>query len=235
MPDALLTPSRRRRWAARGATLALVLLVAACGGSDDGDQNVVGDVTKDTALPTQSVPTTLASVAGEECKEATDVPEFEGKPVVQMPAGQTIDELASIDITVGDGAEAELGKEITVNYVGIACSTGKEFDTSWVEGGQPATFTLTEGSLIEGWIEGLPGMKVGGRRMLLIPSDLAYGPEGNQGIAPDEALVFVIDLIEVADPAPAEDPTATTAPADGDATTTTAAEGDATTTTAAEG
>jgi peptidylprolyl isomerase len=234
VPDALPTPSRRRRRAVLGAALALVLLVAACGG-DDEEGNVVGDVTEDSALPTQVAPTTLASVAGEECKEATDVPEFEGKPVVEMPAGQTIDELTTIDITVGDGAEAALDKEITVNYVGIACSTGMEFDTSWVEGGQPATFTLSEGALIDGWIEGLPGMKVGGRRMLLIPSDMAYGPEGNQGIAPDEALVFVIDLLEVAEPAPAEDPTATSAPAEGDATTTTAAEGDATTTTAAEG
>lgn len=235
MPDALSTPSRRRRWAARGATLALVLLVTACGGGDE-DQNVVGDVTKDTALPTQSVPTTLASVAGEECKEATDVPEYEGKPVVQMPAGQTIDEMTTIDIEVGDGAEAELGKEVTVNYVGIACSTGMEFDTSWGEGREPATFTLSEGSLIQGWIEGVPGMKVGGRRMLLIPSDLAYGPEGNQGIAPDEALVFVIDLVEVADPAPVEDPTATSTPAEGEdpAATSAPAEGD-TSTTAAEG
>jgi peptidylprolyl isomerase len=234
VPDALPTSSRRRSRAVLGAALALVLVLAACGGDDD-EGNVVGDVTEDTALPTQVAPTTLASVAGEECKEATDVPEFEGKPVVEMPAGQTIDELTTIDITVGDGAEAALGKEITVNYVGIACSTGMEFDTSWVEGGEPATFTLSEGSLIDGWIEGLPGMKVGGRRMLLIPSDMAYGPEGNQGIAPDEALVFVIDLLEVAEPAPAEDPTATSAPAEGDATTTTAAEGDATTTTAAEG
>lgn len=241
----------RRRLAAVAVTAALLLLTAACGGDDDG--NVVADVTEDSDLPTQSAPTTLESAEGKECQEATDIPEAEGKPDVEMPVGESPTELQQMDITVGDGAEAELGKAISVNYVGIACSTGMQFDSSW-DSGMPADFTLTEGSLIEGWTEGIPGMKVGGRRMLTIPSDLAYGAEGNQGIAPDEALVFVIDLLEVSDAppegeAPAPPPEGevpaegeTTVPAEGEAPaegeTTVPAEGegdDSTATTAAEG
>jgi len=219
------------------ATAALVLLVAACGGDDD---NVVADATKDTGLPTQSAPTTLESAKGKECKEATDVPEAEGKPNVEMPVGEPPTELEQTDITVGDGAEAELGKAIKVNYVGLACSTGMQFDASY-DNGMPADFTLAEGGLIPGWIEGIPGMKVGGRRMLVIPSDLAYGEAGNTGIAPDEALVFVIDLLEVSD-APPEGATTlppgaevppTSAPADGGSTTTAAPE-ESTTTAAPE-
>lgn len=204
-------PPSRRRVAALAATAALVLLLAACG--DDSGGNVVDDATKDTGLPTQPAPapteptTTLPSVAGAECVEATDVPEAEGKPTVEMPVGEVPTELQSNDITEGDGAEAELGKAITVDYVGIACSTGMQFDASY-DNGEPVEFPLEEGGLIEGWIEGIPGMKVGGRRMLVIPADLAYGAEGNQGIAPGEALVFVIDLKDVTDaPAEGEAPT----------------------------
>ncbi|HXH58396.1 MAG TPA: FKBP-type peptidyl-prolyl cis-trans isomerase [Iamia sp.] len=249
-------PATRRRLAAMAATAALLLLTAACGGDDDG--NVVADVTEDSDLPTQSAPTTIESAEGKECQEATDIPEAEGKPDVEMPVGETPTELQQMDITPGDGAEAELGKAISVHYVGVACSTGMQFDSSW-DREMPADFTLTEGQLIEGWTEGIPGMKVGGRRMLVIPSDLAYGPEGNQGIAPDEALVFVIDLLEVSDAppegeapapppegeAPAEGETTVPpegdapgegdAPAEGETTVPAEGEGDAPATTAAEG
>lgn len=216
----------RRRMAAVAATAALVL-IAACSG-DDGGGNVVADATKDTGLPTQSAPTTLASVADQPCVEATDLPE--GSPEVAMPVGEVPTELGITDVTEGDGAEAELGKSITVDYVGVACSNGMVFDSSYAAG-EPAQFTLAEGGLIPGWIEGIPGMKVGGRRQLVIPADLAYGAEGNQGIAPDEALVFVIDLEEVSD-APAE--TAPTAPVEDGGASTTAPAGDATTTAPAE-
>lgn len=186
--------SARRRLAAVGLAATLALL-GACGDDDGG--NVVADVLEDPSLPTQPAP--LPSAAGAECVEAAGVPEAEGKPEVEMPVGEAPTELAITDITEGDGAEAALGDSITVQYVGIACSTGEQFDASW-DRGEPTTFTLQEGALIQGWIDGIPGMKEGGRRQLVIPSDLAYGPEGNQGIAPDEALVFVIDLVEVGEP-----------------------------------
>jgi peptidylprolyl isomerase len=240
--SAIPTP-HPRRLAALGAALALALTLGACG--DDSGGNVVADGEKDNSLPTQVAPTTtepLPSAKDKPCKAPTDVPPAEGKPEVEMPVGEVPTELVKTDITPGDGAEAVVGKEIEVNYVGLACSTGMQFDSSW-DNGAPAKFTLAEGGLIQGWVEGIPGMKVGGRRMLVIPGDLAYGPEGNTGIAPDEALVFVIDLISVNDPAetttvPAAGETTTTPPADGstttaptDATTTTTA---ATTTTAGE-
>lgn len=205
-------PARRRAVAAAGA-VSLLFVLGACGGDEGG--NVVADATEDAALPTQSVPeptTTLPSAAGKPCVAPVDVPEAEGKPVVEMPEGESPTELASTDITVGDGVEAELGKTIKVHYVGIACSTGKQFDSSW-DRGEPTEFPLTEGGLIDGWTQGIPGMKVGGRRQLVIPSDLAYGESGQGAdIAPDEALVFVIDLIDVTDgPAAPEEP-----PADGE-------------------
>ena len=97
----------------------------------------------------------------------------------------------------GPGTPAALGDEITVNYIGVACSTGKIFDSSW-QRGQPATFPLQQGGLIEGWTQGIPGMQPGGRRLLVIPPDLGYGATGQGTIAPDETLVFVVDLVSAA-------------------------------------
>lgn len=196
--------------------VVIVALVAGC--SDDGGGKVVADgaAAEDKAVPTQQTtapPTTLADAAGKPCVAPKDVPPAEGKPEVPMPVGEKVTELAQTDIEVGDGAAAALGKQIEVQYVSIACSTGMQFDASW-DKGEPATFPLAEGGLIPGWIEGIPGMKVGGRRLLVIPADKAYGPsppEGS-GLGPNEALVFVIDLLDVTDAPPADAPPATGAP-----------------------
>ncbi|QYG95356.1 hypothetical protein HC251_02660 [Iamia sp. SCSIO 61187] len=155
-----------------------------------------------------------------------------------MPVGEVPTELETTDITPGDGAEAVEGKLLRLNYVGVACSTGEEFDTSWKEGGEPIELTLGAGEVIPGWDQGLVGMKVGGTRRLVIPAELGYGATGSgPDIAPDEALVFVVELLEVSDPPPESETTVPEgeAPADPDATTTTAAEGETTTTAAAEG
>jgi len=96
---------------------------------------------------------------------------------------------------VGTGAEVKATDTITVNYVGIGALTGKEFDSSYKRGA-PATFPLAQ--LIPGWQKGIPGMKVGGRRVLVIPGDLAYGPQPPSGdIQPNETLVFVMDVLKV--------------------------------------
>ncbi len=193
-------------------------LVAACG--DAGTPVADASFTADSGVPTLSIP---VDAAGKKCKAATDVPKKEGKPEVEMPVGELPPkELVKEDLKVGDGAEVKTGDAITVNYVGIACSTGKQFDSSW-DAGEPIEATLTEGSLIQGWIDGIPGMKVGGRRQLTIPADLAYGATGSGDIAKNEALVFVIDVVKTGPP-----PTTTTTTA-GDSTTTTS--GDSTTTT----
>jgi peptidylprolyl isomerase len=208
------------------AALAVsALLLAACG--DDGTPVADASAAKDKpAIPTLSIP---ADAAGKKCKAATDVPKKEGKPTVEMPAGELPPKkLVTEDLKVGDGAEAKAGDDVQVNYVGVACSTGKQFDSSW-DSGKPIDATLNEGELVQGWIEGIPGMKVGGRRQLTIPADLAYGPTGREGIARNEALVFVIDLLKVT--AKSATTTTTSAPADGASSTTATTAASSTTTT----
>ncbi|HVE64193.1 MAG TPA: FKBP-type peptidyl-prolyl cis-trans isomerase [Mycobacteriales bacterium] len=119
------------------------------------------------------------------------------KPTVTIPAGPAPTSLAVDDLVVGDGAEAAPGKPISVQYVGVSYSNGKEFDSSW-NSGSPFDFTLGAGKVIAGWDEGIVGMKVGGRRQLTIPADKAYGAQGFPPvIAPGETLVFVVDLLRV--------------------------------------
>ena len=119
------------------------------------------------------------------------------RPQLDRPEGDIPFELAIDDITVGDGAEAVAGRKVTVHYVGVAFSTGEEFDASWNRG-QPFEFKLGKGQVIRGWDAGVQGMRVGGRRKLTIPSAMAYGARGAGGvIAPHEPLVFVVDLLSV--------------------------------------
>jgi FKBP-type peptidyl-prolyl cis-trans isomerases 1 len=119
------------------------------------------------------------------------------KPVVQVPTGQPPADLEIVDLTVGDGAEARPGHTVSVHYVGVSFSTGKEFDSSWNRQ-QPFAFRLGAGEVIAGWDQGVAGMRVGGRRQLTIPARLAYGDRGAGGvIKPGETLVFVVDLLGV--------------------------------------
>ena len=119
------------------------------------------------------------------------------KPEVDFPGGEPPAELQSTDITVGDGAAATPGSTAVVHYVGVAFSTGEEFDASWNRGA-PFAFPLGEGRVIAGWDQGVAGMKVGGRRQLVIPPHLGYGDRGaGSAIAPGETLIFVVDLLDV--------------------------------------
>jgi peptidylprolyl isomerase len=119
------------------------------------------------------------------------------KPEIEVPASAPPKQLETDDITVGDGAEAKTGDTVTVQYVGVNYSNGQEFDTSW-DDPQPFSFPLGGGSVIPGWDQGIPGMKVGGRRQLIIPPDLAYGKQGRPPeIPPNETLIFVVDLVDV--------------------------------------
>jgi peptidylprolyl isomerase len=119
------------------------------------------------------------------------------RPHIEKPDGEIPFELGVEDLVVGDGAEANAGKKVEVHYVGVAFSTGAEFDASWNRG-RPFEFKLGKGQVIPGWDAGVQGMKVGGRRKLTIPSAMAYGARGAGGvIAPHEPLVFVIDLLSV--------------------------------------
>jgi peptidylprolyl isomerase len=118
------------------------------------------------------------------------------KPIVTIEGSAPAD-LAVVDLTVGDGAEATNGSTVGVHYVGVSHTTGSQFDASW-DRGQPLSFRLGAGMVIAGWDRGVLGMKVGGRRQLTIPAHLAYGDRGAGGvIAPGETLVFVVDLVGV--------------------------------------
>jgi peptidylprolyl isomerase len=118
------------------------------------------------------------------------------KPEVDFPGGEPPADLQITDITVGDGAEAKAGDQVLVHYVGVAYSTGEEFDSSY-DRGDPLGFQLGAGRVIAGWDQGVQGMRVGGRRQLVIPPHLAYGDRGaGNAIAPGETLIFVCDLVE---------------------------------------
>ena len=119
------------------------------------------------------------------------------KPEIDPPDGPPPTELEVVEVTVGDGAEATSGSTVSVHYVGVAHSTGEEFDASYNRGA-PLDFRLGVGQVISGWDQGVQGMKVGGRRRLTIPPHLGYGDRGAGGvIKPGETLIFVCDLIEV--------------------------------------
>jgi peptidylprolyl isomerase len=119
------------------------------------------------------------------------------KPEIDPPEGPAPSELQVTDLTEGDGAEAGTGQTVHMHYVGVAHSTGEEFDASYNRG-EPLAFRLGTGQVIAGWDQGVQGMKVGGRRRLVIPPHLAYGDRGAGGvIAPGETLIFVVDLVDV--------------------------------------
>jgi len=146
----------------------------------------------ETTAPPNTVPA-AASVAGQPCVAVAD-PLPAGAPEVPVVVGPPPTELISQDLVAGTGATVEATSTITVDYIGVSCSTGKIFDTSY--GSQPATFPLDQ--VIPGWSQGIPGMKVGGTRLLGIPAEMAYGASGYPpDIAPDEALWFVVQVKDV--------------------------------------
>jgi peptidylprolyl isomerase len=119
------------------------------------------------------------------------------KPTVTVPDSDPPDQLEIVDDVVGDGAEASAGSTVSVHYVGVAWSTGSQFDASW-DRMEPFRFGLGGGHVIQGWDEGVAGMRVGGRRTLTIPPHLGYGSRGAGGaIGPNETLIFTVDLLDV--------------------------------------
>jgi peptidylprolyl isomerase len=124
-------------------------------------------------------------------------PALSTKPVVTVPKTPPPSKLVTKDLVTGTGKAAAAGQTVTVNYVGVTYKTGKEFDSSWKRN-QPYTTQLSSGSVIPGWVQGIAGMKVGGRRELIIPPSLAYGKSAQPGIPANSTLVFVVDLLSVA-------------------------------------
>ena len=165
--------------------LLLLVVPAACGSDDDSGEPAA----KPTPEKTSEEPS--PSAQREALKDTTT------KPVIPKPSGSPPRRLDKQDIVKGKGPAAKPGDIVTVQYVGVAFSTGDEFDASW-DRGQPFAVPLGAGQVIEGWDKGLVGIRKGGRRMLTIPPELAYGSEGSPPtIAPNETLIFVIDAIDI--------------------------------------
>ena len=119
------------------------------------------------------------------------------KPEIDFPDSPPPTDLVITDITEGDGTEATAGSTVVAHYVGVAHSSGEEFDASYNRG-EPLSFRLGVGQVIAGWDQGIAGMRVGGRRQLVIPPHLGYGDRGAPPvIAPGETLIFVVDLVDV--------------------------------------
>ena len=184
------------------ALAAACLGLAACGGGaktasipsggETATSASVETATTDTtaakaptfAKPTAAV-TKLADAVGTSTKKRPKVPKPSGKPPTKLTV---------VDIVKGTGAAAQSGDTLTVDYEGVSWSTGKEFDASW-NTGNPFPVTLGQNSVIQGWEQGLLGMKQGGRRLLVIPPELGYGSSGSGSkIKPNETLLFVVDL-----------------------------------------
>jgi peptidylprolyl isomerase len=153
---------------------------------------VVDAIPTKTAKAAQSKPTDRSSKASSQSAAAAN----KSKPKVKVPSGPPPKKLEIKDLEEGSGPVAKPGDEVTVQYVGVNYKTGKQFDASW-DRGAPFTFKLGEGAVIEGWEKGIPGMKPGGRRELIIPPELGYGYSRVEGIPPGSTLIFVVDLISV--------------------------------------
>ena len=183
--------------------LFVVFAFAACGGEDDrsgesGAAPAEEATEAATEAPTEAAPEAAGATEGKTGVKVTG--KAGEKPTIEVPKGaEPPTELTIEDLKEGDGAEAKAGTTISVNYVGSLFKDGSVFDNSW-DRGEPISFPLGAGQVIPGWDQGFEGMKVGGRRVLVIPSDLAYGPTGQGPIGPDEALVFVVDLEDVSSP-----------------------------------
>jgi peptidylprolyl isomerase len=164
------------------AVAALCLLAAGC--SEEEAKN------SDTSASTKQEATT-----GQSAAPAPATAKARSKPKIAKPTGPPPKKLVKEDLIVGKGSPAKPGDQLEVNYVGVNYKNGKEFDSSF-KAGQPFPFQLGAGMVIPGWDQGLVGMKVGGRRKLTIPPELAYGTAGSPpAIGPNETLIFVIDLL----------------------------------------
>jgi peptidylprolyl isomerase len=176
-------------------TLALVLSLgaAACGEDDESSPSGTGS---DEAAATPT-PTPTASEAGIEAIVQGIGKDTKTKPEVPAPKGDPPAELVIRDIVAGKGPKAKAGDQLTMQYVGISWSTGQQFDASWDRGAEPFAFELGAGMVIPGWDEGLVGLRKGGRRLLIIPPEMGYGPQGTPDgtIAPNETLIFVVDRV----------------------------------------
>lgn len=178
-----------QRHALQAIALGLVALSGCGGGQKQTTAHIPGGASASTT-PVQSQPSPTPTAGG----SATQLGH---KPAIPKPSGPAPKTLVVHDLVKGGGQTAKDGDTLTVQYVGVSYSTGKQFDASW-DRGQPFTFELGAGNVIPGWDKGLVGMKVGGRRQLIVPPNLGYGAQGQPPqIQPNETLIFDIDLLKI--------------------------------------
>jgi len=198
--NVLPTPSTIRSQASVGlALLGATALIAGCGSSSSSESGIgvgkensannalikAGEKAGEKASSTPTTTTATTPTSGPLSKE----------PKVTPPSGPAPSKLVVKDLITGTGPEAKTGETVTVNYVGVLYKGGKEFDASWKRN-EPFSFPLGEGKVIAGWDQGVAGMKVGGRRELIIPAALGYGAQGSgSAIPPNAPLIFVVDLL----------------------------------------
>ena len=187
---------RRRRNTIIGAVLGTLAVI---GGLVALIVSLVGSSGKSAAAakttPTPSTPASSAAPAAPTtCAPISPNPPAKGEPTVPPVTGRAPTTLQVKDIKKGTGPAVKAGQTLTVNYVGVSCSTGTAFDASYPRK-QPFSFPLGQGQVIKGWDQGLVGMHVGGRRELVIPAALGYGASGSGSIKPNETLIFVVDLV----------------------------------------
>ncbi len=177
-----------RKAAVLGA-LALCSALLGCGGGDSTAST--SSSSSSSSLPPKNEKSTS------KVSEKTSNAGSEAESEVVIPDGPPPKKLEVRDLVKGTGAEAKVGDKITADYVSLEFETGKAFYFSHGPGGRPAVFTLGKGEVMEGWEQGIEGMKVGGRRQLIVPPSLGYGSEGVGSIPPNSTLVFVIELLAV--------------------------------------
>jgi peptidylprolyl isomerase len=173
--------------------LLAVFAFAACG--DDSPE-------ESAATPTEAATETATEAAKEPSSGDSGVKvsgKVGEKPKIEVSGGDPPSELVIDDVKKGKGPKAKAGQNVSVNYSGVLFKDGSEFDNSF-DRGEPFSFQLGGGMVIRGWDQGLEGMQVGGRRVLTIPPDLAYGARGSGPIGPNETLVFVVDMENITSP-----------------------------------
>ncbi len=191
------SPSTFRRTGLAAAAVGAAIMIAGCGSGGSSTITVGNENSADNALITAGEKSTAATTTPTTTAKTPTSGPLSTEPKVTPPSGPAPTKLETKELIAGTGAEAKDGDTVTVNYVGVLYKGGKEFDASWKRK-EPFSFALGKGQVIKGWDQGVVGMKVGGRRELIIPSELAYGKTGSPPTIPANApLVFVVDLLGV--------------------------------------
>lgn len=187
----------RRPWLLVAAGLLAGITLAACSSTPSQSS---GAASGSGTTSTSSSTSTSVSIGGGAAANIEWSPPgtFGTEPTVIVPSGTPPNQLLVHDLIVGTGATAQNGDQLSVQYIGYSWTTRQKFDASWDRGAQPLIFTLGAGTVIPGWDQGLVGMKVGGRRELIIPPSLGYGAQSpSPAIASNDTLIFVVDLVKI--------------------------------------